>query len=243
MELLIIRHGDPDYTIDSLTEKGWREAEYLSEKLAKMEIKEFYVSPMGRAKDTASCTLKKVGREATVCPWLREFSVQIQRPDVSEQEMIAWDWLPQDWTKEPAFYDCDSWWKVPVFRQAKVKEEYDWVTENFDRLLAEHGYVREENCYRVKKENKDKLAFFCHFGLGCVLLSHLFHVSPMVLWHHFVAAPSSVTTVVTEERREGIAQFRMRSYGDVSHLYVHREESAFAARFCETYSSFDERHD
>ena len=33
MELLIIRHGDPDYTIDSLTEKGWKEAEYLSEKL------------------------------------------------------------------------------------------------------------------------------------------------------------------------------------------------------------------
>lgn len=87
------------------------------------------------------------------------------------------------------------------------------------------------------------MAFFCHFGLGCVLLSHLFHVSPMVLWHHFVAAPSSVTTVVTEERREGIAQFRMRSYGDVSHLYVHGEEPAFAARFCETYSSFDERHD
>ena len=24
MELLIIRHGDPDYTIDSLTEKGWK---------------------------------------------------------------------------------------------------------------------------------------------------------------------------------------------------------------------------
>ena len=25
MKLLIVRHGDPDYTIDSLTEKGWRE--------------------------------------------------------------------------------------------------------------------------------------------------------------------------------------------------------------------------
>lgn len=31
MELLIIRHGDPDYKIDSLTKKGWKEAEYLSE--------------------------------------------------------------------------------------------------------------------------------------------------------------------------------------------------------------------
>lgn len=24
MKLLFIRHGDPDYTIDSLTEKGWK---------------------------------------------------------------------------------------------------------------------------------------------------------------------------------------------------------------------------
>ena len=31
MKLLIIRHGEPDYTADSLTEKGWREAELLAE--------------------------------------------------------------------------------------------------------------------------------------------------------------------------------------------------------------------
>ena len=29
MKLLLIRHGDPDYTHDSLTEKGQREAELL----------------------------------------------------------------------------------------------------------------------------------------------------------------------------------------------------------------------
>ena len=40
MKLLIVRHGDPDYTIDSLTEKGWREARYLAQKLSKLEIKD-----------------------------------------------------------------------------------------------------------------------------------------------------------------------------------------------------------
>ena len=44
MKLLLIRHGEPDYSIDSLTEKGWKEAELLSEKLCKMKIDEFYVS-------------------------------------------------------------------------------------------------------------------------------------------------------------------------------------------------------
>ena len=151
MELLIIRHGDPDYTIDSLTKKGWKEAEYLSEKLVKMDIKDFYVSPLGRARDTASCTLKKLNREAVVCPWLREFNPRIHRPDVTDRKMIAWDWLPQDWTRVPEFYDYDSWWKADVFQEADVKEEYDWVTENFDKVLEEHGYVREKNYYRVEK--------------------------------------------------------------------------------------------
>ena len=33
MRILIIRHGDPDYSIDSLTERGWIEAELLSKRL------------------------------------------------------------------------------------------------------------------------------------------------------------------------------------------------------------------
>ena len=63
MKLLIVRHGDPDYDKDSLTEKGWREVEYLSQRLSKLDIKAFYVSPLGRAKDTASLTLKKMGKQ------------------------------------------------------------------------------------------------------------------------------------------------------------------------------------
>ena len=76
MKLLFIRHGDPDYTIDSLTEKGWKEAEFLSEKIAALDVRDFYVSPLGRAKDTASCTLKKNGRTATECK-----SERIRRKD------------------------------------------------------------------------------------------------------------------------------------------------------------------
>ena len=95
MKLLIIRHGDPDYTNDTLTEKGWREAECLAEMLSQQDITSFYMSPLGRAQDTASLTLKKMGRDAEVLPWLREFDVRIIRPDSPDKLRIAWDWLPQ----------------------------------------------------------------------------------------------------------------------------------------------------
>ena len=243
MKLLIIRHGDPDYSIDSLTEKGWREAEYLSQRLVKLDIKDIYVSPLGRAKDTASLTLKKLGRTAEEKEWLREFAPRIQRPDVPDQKKNSWDWLPQDWTMQEPFFHYDQWWKSNVMVEGKVIQEFDWVSSAFDEVLAEHGYVREGHFYRVEKANNDTLAFFCHFGLEGVLLSHLMNVSPMVLWHGLCAAPTSVTTVVTEERRKGIAYFRMSSFGDISHLYANGEEPAFAARFCECFENAEERHD
>ena len=124
-----------------------------------------------------------------------------------------------------------------------MKDAYDWVVSGLDALLERHGYRREGGYYRAAAANNDTIVFFCHFGVECVLLSHLLGVSPMPLWHGTCAAPSSVTTVVTEERREGIASFRMSAYGDISHLYANGEEPAFAARFCESFDNEEERHD
>lgn len=242
MRLLIVRHGDPNYAIDSLTEKGWKEVELLSQRLAKLDVKEFYCSPLGRAKDTAAPTLKKMGRTAIECDWLREFWARIDRPDVVGSKMICWDFLPQDWTADSRYFDRDHWHETDSMRSGDVKELYDYVIGKFDALLAEHGYVRDGEYYRVEKSNRDTLVFFCHFGVECVLLSHLMNVSPMILWHTTCALPSSVTTVITEERREGKAMFRVNGLGDISHLYAGDEEPAFAARFCETFDS-DERHD
>ena len=242
MKLLIVRHADPDYSIDSLTPTGWKEAELLSERLKKLDIKDFYTSPLGRAKDTASLTLNKIQREATTLPWLREFHCSIARPDQPVPK-IPWDWLPADWTRVPEYFDKDAWCTTDIMKNGNVDKEYLWVTSELDKLLANHGYVRENHYYRAKKANNDTIVFFCHFGLECVLLSHLLNVSPMILWHGMCAAPSSVTTLVTEERRQGIAYFRMSSFGDISHLYAAGEEPSFAARFCETHDNMNERHD
>ncbi|ETP71346.1 fructose-2,6-bisphosphatase [Lachnospiraceae bacterium JC7] len=241
MKLLIIRHGDPDYEHDSLTETGWMEATLLAERLFRTEkIKEFYVSPMGRARDTASLTLKKYGKTAMVMPWLREFNeALIKRPDVPDREMISWDWLPQDWTKELRFYDPEHWMDVDVFRESSVPETFHKVTSCLDEFLLNHGYHHEGNMFRVEHANSDTIALFCHFGVECVLLAHLLHISPMQLWHGFCAAPSSVTTIYTEERRKGSAQFRVASFGDISHLYAGDRSASFAARFAEIYGNGD----
>lgn len=240
MKLLIVRHGDPDYSIDSLTPTGWVEAELLSHRLSKLDVKAFYVSPLGRAKDTAKATLEKMGRTAEVKPWLREVALP---QNVRDRLKRFWDWLPQDWTNDPIFYDRENWWNAPILQEAGTEAIIRNIWAGLDALLADHGYVREGNLYRAERANEDTLVLFCHFGLECVLLGHLLGISPMVLWHGTCAAPTSVTTVVTEERREGIASFRMSAFGDISHLYAANREPSFAGRFCETFANESQRHD
>lgn len=47
-----------------------------------------------------------------------------------------------------------------------MKYYYDQVTGEFDKVLAEHGYVRDGHYYRVEKANNGTLVFFCHFRAG-----------------------------------------------------------------------------
>lgn len=239
MRLLLIRHGDPDYEHDSLTETGKREAELLARRIAPMEIKEYYVSTMGRARDTAAPTLALAGREALERDWLREFLATVRKPNIERPSGVPWDWLPQDWLAEPLFLDPFRWRENEVFARAGVGGRYDWVIGEFDRVLAQHGYVRDGLLYRAERPNSDTLAFFCHLGVSCVLMSHLMNCSPMVLWHGLAMAPSSVTTLVTEERRPGFAAFRATAVGDISHLSMAGAEPSFAGRFCEVYGNGD----
>lgn len=243
MKLLFIRHGDPDYETDSLTEKGIREASLLAKRIADTHIDECFVSPLGRAKLTAGPCLEALNMEAVTYDWLREFDPRIDRPDSPDHPRITWDWLPQDWTTREHFFKYNEWWDDDILKAADVKKHALEVYEGLDRLLASHGYERDEHYYRAVRPNSDTLAFFCHFGVTTLMLGHLIGASPMVLWHGMISAPTSVTTVYTEERRPGIASFRITSFGDISHLYIAGEPPAFSGRFRECYSNEDERKD
>ena len=243
MRILIIRHADPDYANDTLTEKGHREAKLLADKLSKERIDYFYCSPLGRAKDTCAYVAKACGKEneVVVKDWLKEFGCAVTLPS-GRNRGIPWDMYPEEWMDSPQMYDGQTWFQQSFYEVAGIEPIYRTVVNGLDGVLAEHGYIREGAYYRVEKENTKTIAFFCHFGAEMVLLSRLFNLSPVPLWHHFCALPSAVTTLYSEERREGRAVFRCCGFGDIGHLYAGGEQPSKSARFCEVYHS-DERHD
>lgn len=258
MKILFIRHGDPDYDHDTLTEKGRREAALLGQAAPSMGIDHCYVSPLGRARDTASYSLKALGKEARILDWLQEFpavadlnlSEELSQafPDASvkdsrfEVRSIVWDMVPSYWAEHTEHMDLNQWKQSAIARSGDAVQVYERVCREFDSLLEGYGYVREQYCYRVVAESTKTIACYCHFGIICALLSHLWNVSPFVLWHGIALAPSSVTEIVSEERQQGIASFRALRVGDISHLYAGHEPASFAARFCEVFSNKEQRH-
>ena len=241
MRLLFVRHGDPDYENDTLTEKGVREAELLADRLASEKMDYIYLSPLGRAQKTGKIVMERLNRTGKTFAWLREFAAFIAHPD-SGKTHIIWDFMPSFMEKYPGLYSPMQWLDLPFIRNSDVPREYGAVCDGIDALLAEHGYRRKGTYYAAEKPNRDTLVFFCHFGATAVILSHLFNQSPVAMMQHLSAPTTSVTTVYTEEREEGIASFRCMSYGDISHLYIAKEPVSFSGRFCETFDDPTERH-
>lgn len=235
MKLIFIRHGDPDYTIDSLTEKGVREAMLLSNRVAQWNVNEFYCSPLGRAKKTASYSLEKLNRTATTYEWLKEFYYPITDPTTGLVH-VPWDLMPEYWTTVPEYYDVEKWTQSDLYQKTPIiAEAYKEICEGIDSIIEKHGYSRFQNYYKVKQHSEDTVVIFCHLGVTCVMLSHILGISPILLWHDFFLAPTSVTIVGTEERHLDSAAFRIQVMGDTTHLKEGGEPISEAGYFTDIF--------
>lgn len=243
MKIILIRHGTPDYELDALTEKGVREAKLLAERVTKWEnITQFYCSPLGRAKQTASYSLEKTGREAITYDWMREFSYFIDDP-VTGRHGVPWDFMPSYWTKIPEMYDKNAWQTTDIYLSNEtILPAYREVCEGLDKLLSSYGYERHENyyvttsaCKKPEGAPEDIIVIFCHLGVTCMMLSHLLGISPVPLLHNFFLATTSVTVLGTEERMADDAIFRVQMMGDTSHLLQGGEPVSKAGYFTEPF--------
>ena len=72
MLLYIVRHGDPVYSTDSLTERGKLQAEAVGKRIFDSKINKIYSSPMGRARMTAEPAARLLGLDINIEDWAYE---------------------------------------------------------------------------------------------------------------------------------------------------------------------------
>ena len=72
MLLYIVRHGDPNYKDDCLTDFGKIQAEAVAKRMRDSKIDVIYSSPMGRAIETAEPTCRLLGLPYHIEEWTHE---------------------------------------------------------------------------------------------------------------------------------------------------------------------------
>jgi probable phosphoglycerate mutase len=219
MLLYFIRHADPDYVNNTITAEGRLEAKALAQRMAHGGLDKIYCSPYGRAVNTMSYTADAVNLSASRLDWLKELDEFIFKQATPWQVDCAWEIPGEVIMGEQALPTHDNWHEHKLLNEFETKRIFTELVANSDSFFARQGFVRQGRRYKVVAPNNKKIAVFGHGGFGLTWLAHLLNIPPLIMWTEFWLAPSSVTTVLFEQRSGEWAVPRCLSWGDTSHLY------------------------
>lgn len=224
MLLYVIRHGDPIYDPDSLTEKGHLQAKALSKRLAVNGLDKIFVSPMNRARQTAQPTCELLGITPEIADWTSEAHTwqEFTFNDPELDGKLNWCFHVQTTRyRTPEVLSLgDEWYKAEPFCQTKAKEGYERIQRESDKFLESLGYKREGMNYKILSPNEERVAVFCHQGFGTTWLSHLLSINPILYWSSFDMNHSSITILHFKNNEDGYTAPICLAVSDTSHFHA-----------------------
>jgi len=218
MRILLIRHADPDYWRDTITEVGHRQAKALAHSLEKVQIDRLFVSPLGRARETAKYIADVKGLRMEILDWLAELDGNFGA------DLWAWNVSGSETLKSGVPPSMDNWHEIVPYG-AKMLQQLRMLSQNFDKFLSEFGYIRDCLRYRIVSPNNLTIALVSHGGAILTLLSYLVNIPLPLSYIHFSCDPSSLTELVWEEDG-GYAVPRIVRMNDTSHLRSCQKEAS-----------------
>jgi len=191
MNLYLIRHAQPNYENDTITEEGKKQAALLADWLKDIKVDELYHSSMGRAGMTASYLAEKWNLKPVSLDWAREVrwahntkgNVDSMSPWARKDRLIA---------SEEFYPEGDTWREHPQTKDEEFIEDYDSHCKALDSFLEEHGYVRNNQLYKAVEPNDKTVVIVCHGGVISCLISYLTNVP---LYQYFSHMGSDLTAV------------------------------------------------
>ncbi len=218
MEIVFIRHGEPEWIRDGLnvdnpplTERGHRQAARMAEALRNEHFDEVLCSPLWRARQTASPLLAALGRDEAIDPWLEE----IRNP--------IWHGTPQEIAEEAyreqrTRISSDRW--TGLTGGEAMSAFVERIHLGCSAFLAERSVRRVPSDFSLWEIDRpdQKITVVAHAGTNSVAIAHLLGVSP-VPWEfdRFVIGHASVSRVTSMEMGDGHT-FCLTKLSDVEHL-------------------------
>lgn len=223
MLLYIIRHGDPIYVTDTLTERGRLQAEAVGKRLASAGIDRVFSSPMGRAKETAEPTCRLLGLDCTIENWTHEVGDErlITYPDGELKSISA---LQNTVFRENGNIDLtyDRAMESTGLNESRMNEALEYIEKNGNDFLERLGYRAENGVYKILRPNEEKVALFCHAVFTRTWLSVLLHIPLNIMTAGFQPTHTGVTVLEFKNNENGITAPKCFCFSDISHLYAEK---------------------
>ena len=223
MVLYYIRHGQPIYELNKLTELGQKQADAVGERLALLGIDKIFSSPSNRAIETAMPLSRVTGKEIEIL-------------DFADEDDVARDFMVDDgtgvvrWASDvekirTAFAMPDiktryDWYQDPIFSDYNFGEGIRRIDKATDSFLERLGYRHNRKCgyFESISPTEEKIALFAHAGFGQVFMSSVLDIPYPQIANQFVIGNTGVSRIHFEVQF-GICVPRVHMFSSDAHIY------------------------
>ena len=220
MEIVLVRHGEPDwepggFAVDDpeLTALGRAQAERAAEQLARERFDALYVSPLRRARETATPIAERLGLEARPASWARELGLP-PMAGLATAEV-------RRFFEEARARDLEKWWEGPPGGES-FRHFHERVSSGVEALLVgEHRMqLHEDSGHRIWRlpEAERRILLVAHEGTNALVISHLLGVNPVPWeWVRFSSTWAGISRLRTVRVASG-AVWVLARFNEVGHL-------------------------
>jgi 2,3-bisphosphoglycerate-dependent phosphoglycerate mutase len=218
MELVLVRHAEPEWvrdglTIDDppLTERGFEQAERLATRLAEERFDEVLVSPLLRSRQTAAPLLRRLGLPLRTEEWMHEIRSPVWQGTPAEKAEAAFK-------AERAKPSHHRWEGLPGGES--VRDFVARIRRGASDFLAERSIVEARDdlpVWHIAAPGR-RVLLVAHAGTNAVLICHLLGLQPVPWeWERFVLGHASISRVEALVVGDGHT-FSLTRLSDVEHL-------------------------
>lgn len=226
MLLFLIRHGDPIYAPDQLTELGRRQAEAVGKRLSRYGIDRIFSSTSTRAYQTALPTAEICKKEITQLDWCHEDRAWADLTVVTKKGYRTWAGYDPDIAKLFASKEMraygDKWYEHPALKEhTTFKAGIERIDREVDNFLLGLGYEhdREKGIYNIKNHTHERVALFAHEGFGRAFLGSVLDMTYPEATLRFAMTHSAVSVIGFDDEG-GYSIARLLTLSNDSHIYA-----------------------
>jgi len=218
MEIVLIRHGQPEWVRDGLnvsnpplTGLGARQAERLAESLTGERFDEILVSPLTRARQTAAPVLAAYDRDEVIDPWLEEIRDPVWHGTPAQKAEEAY--------AEMRGRPVDERWHG-LDGGESIRDFTGRIHAGVTEFLAKRGVERIDHELPIWSiaDPGARIALVAHAGTNSVTICHLLGLQPTPWeWERFVLGHTSVSRLEALPVGGGHT-FSLTKLSDLEHL-------------------------